>query len=205
MADKTSLHFAHLTTDEQRELRRIWHELDNFPFIERTWKNREGEVAHAPGHGSGRGARRVKLHEECPFVPGEAGAPVYHDIQRGRAGSRAQVKDAIGRFILGKPATAIVTRALDVVRRRLDGDPSVLRAMLPAEAGDDPITPEREDMRELESHRTARQLSRRARKAWDTMVAKGIRRRREPRPPASADRRAAALKAWATRRGVVNG
>lgn len=108
---------------ERRELRRMLAEMENFQFTPKTFNRVE--------RGAG-GAFEV--------VGGAAGAPVYDDIVGFYQSppSRAQVTEAIRKALRGEH-TAVGQRAIEVMRMRVAGDPTVSPAWLPDEAGDETL------------------------------------------------------------------
>ena len=116
-----------LTDAEARELRRMAAEMDALPFTKHTFN----PVPRGRGNA-------------FEIAPGAAGAEVYQDIiGRASSASRADVFRAITNLLAGK-RTPTGDLALDVARRRLAGDETLSRPLLPPSAGDLP-TPRGED------------------------------------------------------------
>ncbi|MGE0590930.1 MAG: LPD38 domain-containing protein [Vicinamibacterales bacterium] len=130
-----------VTYEERRELRRILREMDEFEFTPRTMN-----------------AVEAKQGQSYDVVAGAAGAPVFSDIvttdSRGRAqGTRGQVITALRRFLYDDTRSALSDRAVEVARRRLQGDATLSKPLLPAEYGDLPYQMElrpREGLTEAE-------------------------------------------------------
>jgi len=201
VTDPAPVRFVDLPAWEQRELRRIRAELAEFPFVDRTWL--EPEPAREGGFGTGRGARyeRRYRNNDCPFTPGAGGCPVFHEIG---GGTRHAVQRALERFELGGRETRIVTRARRVARWRHERHPRASAPWLPIEAGDDPLTPPSPRAAAVAARRLRQRRQAAARRAWETMRAKGIKPTAPaPRPPVDPARRASALKAWATMRAAA--
>jgi hypothetical protein len=125
--DRLARRWPLLDDAELHELRRIAAELDEFPFVKRTWNWIDGRL---DGNAAGGHAN---------VVGGCGGASVYRDIigGSGRA-TRSDVLLAVRRLIAGIACTPLGERALEVARLRLRGDRSVSRPWLPPEAGDTP-------------------------------------------------------------------
>jgi hypothetical protein len=202
--------FAGLDAPVQRELRRIWHELDQFGFVERSWPDRRDEYAREGGAGGcGRGARfnRRTENRDKPFVEAAGGAPVYQDIQQGMSGTRRDVLDALERFIRGTAnPTGAVRRAITVAEGRVAGDRALSPSWLPEDAGDDPLPDENPITLARRAQRREARLTAAALKAWSTRDSIAPRPVPKPRaaritdPVRAAQLSAAANKAWATRR-----
>lgn len=118
--------FSELSEDEQREFRRALAEMQEFGF-ERGMGAEAFEDAFGERLDQRTGWR-------AGLLPHKAGAPVFHDI--GGSGTRAATIAAMQRFEQGGRLSPINQRAVDVIRRRLAGDPSLSRPMLPPDAGD---------------------------------------------------------------------
>ena len=118
--------FAELAPEEQREFRRVLAEMREFGF-----ERGMGAEAFEDAFGE-------RLDQRTGWRPGllqhKGGAPVFHDI--GGSGTRAATIAAMQRFEQGGRMSPINQRAVDVIRRRLAGDPSLSRPMLPPDAGD---------------------------------------------------------------------
>lgn len=118
--------FADMSADEQREFRRVMAEMREFGF-----ERGMGAEAFEDAFGE-------RLDQRTGWRPGllqhKGGAPVFHDI--GGSGTRAATIAAMQRFEQGGRFSPINQRAFDVVRRRLAGDPSLSKPMLPPDAGD---------------------------------------------------------------------
>jgi hypothetical protein len=111
--------YADLSADERAALEGIRVLLEETPYTPRTWRDTSQDVAREGGYGTGRGARGLatgRSYEDLPFVESGAGHPVFHEIMRGRRGTRQSVIDALRRYEAGQPPSAIVARALDVAR-----------------------------------------------------------------------------------------
>lgn len=117
-----------LDRDTRREVRRIQAELENFPFVKKSFT----ETLHRGG--------------DLEVVAGAGGAPVYWDIVGGtpeRARpvfryTRSQVLDKLRAFSEDGTRSVISDLAVDVAQRRLLGDQSLQQAWLPPQAGDAP-------------------------------------------------------------------
>lgn len=114
------------TPAELQEMRRMLAEMDNLPFVQRTWNEAPMKDGNAAGG-------------DYDIVAGAAGAPVYDDILQHAPGTSAMsrgevaasIRDALenGRFTNGARG------ALEVARKRIAGDTSISRPSLPPEAG----------------------------------------------------------------------
>ena len=111
-----------LSDAETRELRRMAAEMDSVRFTKHTYVEA----------GRGRGG-------DLEVIPGSAGAPVFGDILAAHpnqsSATRREVQAAIEGTLEGK-RTALSEATIDVARKRLAGDRSVSRPILPPEAGD---------------------------------------------------------------------
>lgn len=115
-----------ITDDQRHELRRVLTEMEQFPFVKKTFN----EVPAKHGN-------------SYDIVAGAAGAPVYNHIvttdRSGRPmGDRGQVVTAIRSFLNDGKRSALSDRALEVVDRRLAGDRTLSQPSLPSSAGDLP-------------------------------------------------------------------
>lgn len=113
---------VNLTPEEARELRRIKAELETFPKIDRTF------TEDPRGRGN---AGKYNI------VGATGGAEVYHDIIGGLdyEPGRNDVWQGVSDLLEGKH-NAHGQRALELARRRLAGDKTLSRPLLPIEAGD---------------------------------------------------------------------
>jgi hypothetical protein len=123
-----------LTDDELRELRRIHAEMDNFPYVAKTFNQ-----------GGARQGGNVEV------VGGSGGARVFYDIVGGDpegrrpafGGSRSEVTRKIADFVQNGKRSVVSDLAVDVARRRLAGDRTLSAASLPPSAGEPAVRVDR--------------------------------------------------------------
>jgi len=120
------VHWSQLSREQQREVRRIAAELEQFPYVPHVFL----EV--------------FRCGSSPEVVPGAAGAPVYWDIVGGNPETaqpvfrytRGEVLAKLREFIDGGPRSVISDLTVDVAQRRLKGDPTLAPPSLPSEAGE---------------------------------------------------------------------
>jgi hypothetical protein len=115
--------FKDLPPAYKREMRRMLQEMENFQFT----PSLRAHVTNYPG-GKIRAAfgegTEIGITADTSFegMQGEAGAPVFHDILRGRSGTRRQVEGALDRYINeGVVPNPLTKRALEVAEARVIG------------------------------------------------------------------------------------
>jgi hypothetical protein len=126
------------TTNELLEMQRIKAELENLPFVKRTWNAAPKKSGNAAGG-------------DADIVAGAAGAPVYSDILAEAPGvssmTRGEVFDSIRSALETGKFTNAAKGALEVARKRIAGQftgaDGVSRPSLPPDArtADLPSTP----------------------------------------------------------------
>jgi hypothetical protein len=123
--------------DQQRELRLMVEEMDNFGF-------QKGEaspdlVGQAGTVDQGASSSAFVPNPQHPnLLNTVAGAPVFHDIQGGIVGSRRDVQGSLERFLGGGADTRLTNRAQIVAQRRLLGQAG---RSLPPDVPDVPFQP----------------------------------------------------------------
>lgn len=121
-----AMFWKQLTCELQSEIRRIAEEMAEFPFTRHTFVEQRG------------------CGSTQEVIPGCAGAPVYWDIVAGDPTSgqphfrysRGEVCARLRAFVDGGPRSRVSDLAVVVAQRRLAGDRSISRALLPQFIGD---------------------------------------------------------------------
>jgi hypothetical protein len=151
--------FSELHPEEQREFRRIYHELAEQPFARgRSVEQLENDLYRS---GDEAGASFVRGDSNPNLLPITPNAPIYRAIQdaSGRRRTGRSILSSMAAYEAGKRPTAVTADVLRVIRRMLGGVGSEqflapdtanprgvamgdkVKRLLPPDAGDIPIDP----------------------------------------------------------------